>query len=56
MGKTVHAPADERMNKTGKDLSEPKGGAGGKGTWGKAGVDDLKDIGDDPKDTVIAQL
>ena len=53
MGRTDKQQLDNRQNKTGKDLSEPKSGAGGKGTWGKPGVDDLKEIGDDPKDMVI---
>lgn len=56
MGKTVHQHSDERQNKTGKSMDEPKGGAGGKGTWGKPGVDDLKDMGDDPKDIVRVRL
>lgn len=52
----MHQHSDERQNKTGKSMDEPKGGAGGKGTWGKPGVDDLKDMGDDPKDIVRVRL
>ena len=51
----MHQQSDERQNKTGKSMAEPKGGAGGKGTWGKAGIDDLKEMGDDPTDTVRFQ-
>ena len=42
MGRTDKLNLDNRQNKTGKDLSEPKSGAGPKGSWGKPGIDDLK--------------
>jgi len=39
-----------RMEVHGVKGGPKKGGAGGKGTWGKGGIDDLKTVSEDPSD------
>jgi hypothetical protein len=44
------ADAKDRQSRTGIYGAPKKGGAGGKGTWGKGGIDDLRETRIDPKD------
>jgi len=43
-------PKQEKKSHTGVSGIPKKGGGGGKGTWGKGGIDDLHEVVPDPKD------